>query len=76
MSTKTEQMVIEKKLATAVGLLSDVLEELQSLHGAMRLSPKVKQKIELGLEELRAGKYTTYKDFKSFERAFNSSAKS
>lgn len=60
---------IDAKLNKITKLLEIVVVELKENEMPLRLSKKAERAIDRGLSELKAGKYTDYKDVASFRRA-------
>ncbi len=67
------QLTNDKKIYAKLDKITQLLEIMVTeLEGEPhRLSKKAEKAIERGLRELKSGKYTEYKDFESFKRAFS-----
>ncbi len=63
----TDGKKIYAKLDKITELLEIMVTELES--EPHKLSKKAEKAIEKGLQELKTGKYTEYKDFESFKKA-------
>ncbi len=64
---------INQQLAVVTNLLAKILKDMQQMQMSkdVKLSAKARKSIERGLKDLESGRYTLYKDFDAFEKAYS-----